>query len=659
MNEAHPHQPAAPTSIIYHAGKTTDFTTQLTDLDLARRLLDSGRAAGRIYGGSGGALVAVAHAVAVSAGRDPDRWAAPATDSLDRLHEFISHATPRSVRRVNIRSPRYGLFTPAPLRRWLTRWLAACGVDDPDSFPLSELAVPTYILACDVDAYPVFFGPPAPDLHAEWHNAATRIEDAPLIDAVIASISTPMVYDSVWVNGAWYKGSRPVYTSLTAIVADMEASAPRPLIHNTPIAEFPGWPSMSVTQPFLMHAWVERNQADLAAHYVDLLNRGRHVRGLLAQLRDQADEAGVTPGPDAAPPTVHHIRLGYIGSTEAGTNIRQSIENRAEWSTEFERLATPQVAAIDPGGPADLIFGAGGFSGVLAETVVAKMLEDRGVEARRVFGCSAGVLSGLFYAVKLAADRCPDLYTPQADDALEDFYRFFDGLSVGAMFRINRTPRTLWRAVGSADPLRRTLLGYIEKWTGRPDPDRVTFESISLPLWVAMTRMDGYLDLAGMNQPAMGFRFAGRLMRPVNCPVIDAVIAGIAQPFYVTPPVIDGMTYFDGGSSYYDIDIFAAGLSTPLPELISIHVGEPIPYTFGFPPRMTLPQLVFDQHNLTFPEGRRRMSALVDLLYAHEADRRRLDAVIDALKAAGLDVPGDLPGSAHEGWWQDWAVADP
>ncbi len=338
------------------------------------------------------------------------------------------------------------------------------------------------------------------------------------------------------------------------------------------------------------------------------------------------------------------------------TGCRQSIENRAEWSAEFKRIAAPQVAAIDPARPADLIFGAGGFSGVLAQTVVAKMLVERGVAVRRVFGCSAGVLSGLFYAVKLAADRCPDLYTPGADNALEDFYRFFDGLSMKAMFHTHRSPRRLWRAFGNAEPLRRTLLGYIEKWTGRPDPDRVTFESISLPLWIAMTRADGYLDLAGMTEPGMGMRFAERLMRPLNCPVIDAVIAGMAQPFYVTPPVIAGMTYFDGGSSYYDIDIFAAGLSAPLPELISIHVGEPIPYTFGFQPRMTLPQLVFDQHNLTFPEGRRRMSALVNLLYRHEADRRRLAAVIDALDAAGQPLPAGLPGSVHEGWWQDWTI---
>jgi hypothetical protein len=96
----------------------------------------------------------------------------------------------------------------------------------------------------------------------------------------------------------------------------------------------------------------------------------------------------------------------------------------------------------------------------------------------------------------------------------------------------------------------------------------------------------------------------------------------MAQPFYITPPVIQGETYYDGGAAFYDIGYFAAALDPAPVSLLNMHFCEPPSKSYGFDERPTLVRIAFDTHNFTFPEERRRMRRLVDLFYAHEAARR-------------------------------------
>ncbi len=84
-------------------------------------------------------------------------------------------------------------------------------------------------------------------------------------------------------------------------------------------------------------------------------------------------------------------------------------------------------------------------------------------------------------------------------------------------------------------------------------------------------------------------------------------------------------------------------------------VGPP-DYSFGFDERPTLLRIVFDTHNFTFPEERRRMTALANLLYAHETLRRETRALVEAAQQAGhvdlLDAH-PLPDLTTP-WWREW-----
>ena len=54
-----------------------------------------------------------------------------------------------------------------------------------------------------------------------------------------------------------------------------------------------------------------------------------------------------------------------------------------------------------------------------------------------------------------------------------------------------------------------------------------------------------------------------------------------------------------------------------LTNLLNIHLDEPEGHSYNLPPRMNLVRILFDTHNLTFPEERRRMRAITNLLYEH------------------------------------------
>ena len=111
-------------------------------------------------------------------------------------------------------------------------------------------------------------------------------------------------------------------------------------------------------------------------------------------------------------------------------------------------------------------------------------------------------------------------------------------------------------------------------------------------------------------------------------------------------------TYFDGGAAFYDIELFAAAMEPQLASMLSIHVVGPPDYSFGFDERPDLLRVIFDTHNFTFPEERRRMTAIINLLYDHEALRRRVAQVVDHIEP-GILAQYDL-GGPHEKWWGVW-----
>jgi hypothetical protein len=64
--------------------------------------------------------------------------------------------------------------------------------------------------------------------------------------------------------------------------------------------------------------------------------------------------------------------------------------------------------------------------------------------------------------------------------------------------------------------------------------------------------------------------------------------------------------------------------------LLNIHLDEPEGHSYRLPPRPNLIRIVFDTHNYTFPEERRRMRFLTHLLFDHY----RLRAAYAALRGA-------------------------
>jgi hypothetical protein len=133
-------------------------------------------------------------------------------------------------------------------------------------------------------------------------------------------------------------------------------------------------------------------------------------------------------------------------------------------------------------------------------------------------------------------------------------------------------------------------------------------------------------------------------------PVVRAIIAGWSMNTYIEPAALNGQLYCDGGGTFYDIGLFVACMDPQLTNLINIHLDEPEGHSYHIPPRPNLLRIVLDTHNYTFPEERRRMCLLTDLLYAHYRLRGE--------RAARQDRRTDGSAPIRPDFRRDGSVAD-
>ncbi len=622
---------ASPATIVFQSAKLGDLPWILKDLEWAERLLGEGTAAGRIFGVSGGNLAALAFGLARTAQKTPSLWGKALNAPAD-FRSFLSRARSRDLRALKW-NPAYGIHTLTPLRRWVASKLRDyTGRED---WQLSELGVPLYLCSVDRDAIFRMYGPPDDSLQCDYPFIhIPPPQDAPLLDALIAGLSTRLSTDGQKVNGAWRYDCRPSIVDAGAIVADLEAADPRPLLRARPLAAVRRWPVNWITSSFIMHSSHERNQPLLAESYLDLLGRQRDLKEALAQAPRPAHSA-----PAPLPAVVGHVDLPYIGSTEASTNMRQSVENRVALTARFRKILNGQLDSFPFDQPSNVVYGAGGFSGILGGMVATRAVDDGfargGGEVRQIYGVSAGVLNGFFHAVQLAAARHPDIYTPAARRALDDLETFMANCKPGRIVSVNINPVKFWTGWANLGPLEGFLLERLAAYTGSKNPGGITFDDIALPLTVTAARTDGYTEFFGMTRPARGFEWSRRAWEIVPAPVVRAVLAGWSMNTYTIPTVMNGQQYMDGGGTFYDPGMLVACLDPELINLLNIHLDEPDGHSYNLPPRMNLVSILFDTHNLTFPEERRRMRALTNLLYEHFQLRAQA-------QAAGVALPPDF-----------------
>jgi len=635
MPSAAPH----PASVLFQAGKLGHIAQLREEVAWAQELAGSRLAIDRVYGVSGGALAALAFTLERSAALDARNFGA-AAHALADMSAFLGRARSRDIRRLNL-NPAYGPFNLRPLRGWVARWLAACaGRSD---IALSELPLRLYLCAADRDATFTMFGPPD-ELQFEygWVRVGPP-RDARVLDALIAALSTALSTEPVLIQGKWFRDCRPAVADARAIVADLEAGAPRPIVCRAPHTPLPGWKLNWISSSFIMHRHHERNQALLARYYIDLVSRQRALQASSATRTREGTGRGRTGR--LTGPIVHHVDLPYVGSTEAFTNMRQSVAEKEALMAKFRGLLEGQLDAFPFDQPANVIYGAGGFSGILAGLVTTRAVEAgfarAGGQIRQIYGVSAGVLNGFFHAVQVAAARNPDLYAPAARNALADLEAFFADITPGKIARLNRRPRDFWKGWANLGPLEEFLLERLGAYTGSRHAAEITFDDIGLPLTVAAARNDGLTDFLGMTRPERTLRFGGVELQVRQAPVVRAMIAGWSMNTYILPTVHEEQAYQDGGGSFYDPGLLVACLDAELVNLLNIHLDEPEGHSYNLPARPSLVRLLFDTHNYTFPEERRRMRCTTDLLFEHirlrEAVRRRAGRSARARRAVAPD----------------------
>jgi hypothetical protein len=621
---------ASPTTIIFQSGKLGDLPWIVKELEWSERLLSRGLPAGRIFGVSGGNLAALAFGLALAARKSPQTWG-KAQGATAEFRDFLRRARSRDIRALKL-NPLYGFYTLKPLRRWVaSRLRAYTGRDD---WRIAELGIPLYLCTIDRDAVFRMYGPPDDGLQCDYPFIhIPPPQDAPLLDALTAGLSTILSTDSNQVNGEWRIDCRPSIVDAGAIVADLEAADPRPILRSRPHAAVRPWPLNWFTSSFVMHSSHERNQPLVAAAYLDLLGRQRSLKKQLAEI----PAAALPPVPPF--PAVTHVDLPYVGSTEASTNMRQSVENRGALTARFQEILDGQLDPFPFDRPANVIYGAGGFSGILAGMVTTRAVDEGfargGGEIRQIYGISAGVLNGFFHAVQIAAARHPDLYTAAARRALDDLEGFMAACTPGKVVAVNLNPFKFWIGWCNLGPLEGFLLERLAAYTGSKHPGQISFDDIGLPMTVTAARTDGFTEFFGMTRPAREFEWAGRRWSVISAPVVKALIAGWSMNTYVIPAELNGRQYMDGGGTFYDPGLLVACFDPEPTNLLNIHLDEPDGHSYNLPPHMNLVRIVFDTHNLNFPEQRRRMRAATSLLYEHFRLRKQAEA-------AGVALPPDF-----------------
>jgi predicted acylesterase/phospholipase RssA len=602
-------------SVIFQASKLGDKQCILDEMHRAQALLDSGKPVGRIYGVSGGALTAMAFGLALAAKQSPEKWG-KAADAVADLRNFLKKARSSEIRCLNL-EPLHGPFNLNPLRRRLNALLKR--YTGRTGWRISDFGVALYICTIDRDAVFTVFGPPENSLQCDYQFVHVGPpQDAPLVDAVISAVSTLLSTSPSTVNGKWVYDCRPVIVDAGAMVADLEATDPRPLLRTRPYAVIRPWKLNFITSSFIMHSQHERNQALLADYYLDLLRRHRE---LLVTMKDKLQGVKVDALDAPGAPTIGQVDLPYVGSTEAATNMRQSVENRETLMSHFRKVLSGQLDDFPFGRPANVIYGAGGFSGILGGLVTTRAVDDgfkqTGGEIKQIFGVSAGVLNGFFHAVQVASGRHPDVYKPAAQHALEDLENFIAHLETDRLLKMNYNPVHFWHGWANLGPLEEFLAERLTAYTGIENPQSVTFDDILLPLTVTAARPDGFTDFMGMTSLDRRFEFGGRVWKVLAAPIIKAVVAGWSMNTYVEPAELNGVVYRDGGGTFYDPSMLVACLDPELTNLITIHLNHPEGGSFNLPDRPGVVRLILDTHNYTFPEEHRRMRVLSTLLYNH------------------------------------------
>jgi hypothetical protein len=620
--------PNPPPTIIFQSAKLGDLRYILKELDWAESLLKDTPEPGRVFGVSGGNLVALAFGLALAARRDEQIWG-KAANAIADFRTFLEKAHSRDIRSLKL-NPAFGFYTLKPLRKWVSNYLIAH--TGRDNWNVSNLGLPLYLCSLDNGAIFRMYGPPDDSLQCDYGFIhITPPQDALLLDALTAGLSTLLSSESIAVNGDWRFDCRPAIVDAGAIVSDLQAADPRPNLRSQPYTRIRPWPLNWFTSSFVMHSQHERNHTLLTAHYLDLL--GRHNA-----LRERLADASLPPA-SIHYPCIGHVDLPYIGSTEAATNMRQSVENRIQLTARFKEILNGQLDDFPFDRPANIIYGAGGFSGILAGMVATRAVDAGfargGGDIRHVYGISAGVLNGFFHAVQLAAARRPDIYKPPAWHALDDLENLMEHLERKKFISYNKNPLQLWRGFGNLEPLEVFLLERLAAYTGSAHPAELTFDDIALPLTVSASRTDGYPEYMGMTQPARAFIWEGRTWEVKASPVVKAILAGWSMNTYIVPTRLNGQEYTDGGGTFYDQALMVACLDPELTNLLNIHLDEPEGHAYNLPPRFDMGKILFETHNLSFPEERRRMRKTSDLLYEHFSLRGQAEA-------AGIDLPPDF-----------------
>ena len=240
-----------------------------------------------------------------------------------------------------------------------------------------------------------------------------------------------------------------------------------------------------------------------------------------------------------------------------------------------------------------------------------------GGSIKQIYGVSAGVLNGFFHAVQVAAQRRPDIYKPAALHALEDLENLIAHLEPKKLLQMNWNPLKFWHGWANLGPLERFLTDRLSAYTGVSDPEKLTFDDISLPMTVTAARGDGFTDFLGMTSEDRQYEFGGRHWKVLSAPVIKALIAGWTMNTYIEPAELNGEKYRDGGGTFYDPSMLVACLDPELTNLIVIHLNHPENNTYYLPDRPTIARIILDQHNYNFPEEHRRMRMLSNLFYDH------------------------------------------